>query len=124
MMNLLKTMEAEFDENQTPLERWENFEFLNGISEDRKETVANNFEKLAHFLLVTRFEVVGFPAIYRILRDDTNINDINISKLLTCIYNAYEKCNLKTKENPDLEFDFEAEMCAEASEQYLNKKGN
>lgn len=116
---LEKIMEVEFDKNQTPLNRWENLDFLNGIPEIKKEIVANNFEKIALFFVKSKLEIIVFPIIYKIFKENNDIIDIDIPKLFISIFVAYQKIKTKSNENPDLELDFEKEICIEAVNQYI-----
>ena len=124
-MNLFREeLDLRIDNSKTPLERWEDFGFLEGLSKEKKEIAANNFEKMAIFLIETNIETIVFPVIRRIIQDDETVININIQKLLSSIYNAHEKFKVLTDNDLNSNYDVETEFCLEVVKEYLNKKGN
>ena len=117
-------LDLRIDNSKTPLERWEDLGFLEGLSKEKKEIAANNFEKMAIFLIETNIETIVFPIIRRIIQDDETVIDINIQKLLSSFYNAHEKFKTLTDNDLNSNSDIETEFCLEVVKEYLNKKGN
>ena len=117
-------LDLRIDNSKTPLERWEDLGFLEGLSKEKKEIAVNNFEKMAIFLIETNIETIVFPVIRKIIQDDETVININIQKLLSSIYNAHEKFKALTDHDLNSNYDVETEFCLEVVKEYLNKKGN
>ena len=119
-MDLIKkTLEVEFNEKQPVLERWEKIGFLEGIPNQRKNIVANNFEKMAWFVLETNISLIIFPVIRKIMEEDETITDIDITRLFTSICSAHEK--MKPMKLHNSEYDIDAELCIKTVKEYLKQ---
>lgn len=108
------------DENRkASIERWEELNLLDGLRQEEKQTIANNYDIIAQLLLSFDLSVWLFPITRTILSRGKD-KKIDFVKLVSILAQVYYDVRTGKRVYP-ADVDVEAEMCLEVVETYLGK---